>query len=154
MVGLSGTNIGILTIAFMLAQTTTNLLWGALADRTGNRLVFILAVATWMTATALLMFASNLLAFVVVFAALGAGLGGFQISSQNLVLEFGMRHDLPMRIAISNGATSLMMALGPLFGGVLRSNFSYSTVFLVALACQAVALFMIISRVKEPRFSG
>jgi MFS family permease len=152
MVGLSGTNIGLLTISFMLAQTTTNLLWGALADRFGNRAVFISAVAVWMAATLLLMTAGSLILFMVVFAALGAGLGGFQISSQNLVLEFGMRHDLPMRIAISNAATSLMMAIGPLLGGLLRTSFSYTTVFIVALACQAVALTLIVTKVEEPRF--
>ena len=151
-VGLSGTNIGLLTIAFMLSGTTTNLAWGALADHKGNRLVFILSIVIWIMATLSLLVADTLPMFLVIFACLGAGLGGFQISSQNLVLEFGLRHDLPMRIAISNAATSLMMAIGPLLGGVLVTMYSYATVFWTAIAFQLAALVLVILRVEEPRF--
>jgi predicted MFS family arabinose efflux permease len=79
-------------------------------------------------------------------------MGGFQISSQNLVLEFGLRDDLPMRIAISNAATSLMMALGPLLGGFIVTSLSYVAVFWTAIAVQAAALALVIARVEEPRF--
>ncbi|TNE58333.1 MAG: MFS transporter [Alphaproteobacteria bacterium] len=151
-VGLSGTNIGLLTIAFMLAQTTTNLAWGTIADRKGNRFVFILSVALWMLATATLMMTHSIMVFLAVFACLGAGLGGYQIASQNLVLEFGSRDDLPMRIAISNSATSVMMAVSPILGGLLSEQFSFITVFMVTLVFQAGSLVMIVLRVREPRF--
>jgi len=151
-VGLSGTNIGLLTIAFMLSGTTMNLVWGALADHKGNRLVFILVIIVWIMATLSLMAATTLPMFLIIFAALGAAMGGFQISSQNLVLEFGMRDDLPMRIAISNAATSLMMAIGPLLGGFLVTRYSYVTVFWTAIAVQLAALALVILRVEEPRF--
>jgi MFS family permease len=88
---------------------------------------------------------------VLVFAALGAGLGGFQMSAQNLVLEFGSRRNLPMRIAVANSASDLVAALGSLLGGVLILFFPFTLIFGIALACQAVALAAVLFFVDEPR---
>ncbi len=150
-VGLSGTNLGILSLAFLLSQTATNLGWGALADKTGNRFVFMATLITWILSTVLLFFASDILLLGLVFAGLGAGLGGFQISSQNMVLEFGDRQDLPMRIAISNAGNSFMMGLGPLMGGFVALWFSYTAVFWCAMAFMLLALAMVAFLIDEPR---
>src|ERR1700761_672570 len=50
-IDLSGTNLGLLSTAMLLSQTATNLLWGAMADRAGSRIVFLLAVALCAAAT-------------------------------------------------------------------------------------------------------
>jgi predicted MFS family arabinose efflux permease len=88
---------------------------------------------------------------VSVFAGLGAGLGGFQMSAQSLVLEFGSRRNLPMRIAIANSASELMAAIGALAGGLLIVAFSYVFVFWLAIAFQLGALAIVIFWVSEPR---
>ena len=41
LIGLSGETLGVLSTAFLLAQTGTNLVWGRIADRTGFRFVFL-----------------------------------------------------------------------------------------------------------------
>jgi MFS family permease len=150
-IGLSGTNLGILSLAFLLCQTATNLGWGALADRFGNRFVFIASLATWILSTILLFFGGDIYILSLVFAGLGAGLGGFQISSQNMVLEFGDRQDLPMRIAISNAGNSLMMGVGPLMGGIVALYWSYTAVFGSALVFMCIALLMVAFFIDEPR---
>jgi MFS family permease len=150
-IGLSGTNLGILSLAFLLCQTATNLGWGALADKTGNRFVFMTALATWILSTVLLFFGGDIYVLAIVFAGLGAGLGGFQISSQNMVLEFGSRQDLPMRIAISNAGNSLMMGVGPLMGGFVAAWWSYTAVFWFAMFFMCVALAMVAFFIDEPR---
>src|SRR5690606_36615826 len=43
-IDLSGSTLGYLSLAFLLAQTVCNLVWGRLADRYGNRIVFLLSV--------------------------------------------------------------------------------------------------------------
>jgi MFS family permease len=149
-IGLSGTNLGILSTAFLLAQTGTNLIWGTIADRVGNRLVFVLAVGVWALSTLLLMASGSLWALSVVFAGLGAGQGGFQNSTQNMILEFGTREELPMRIAMLNTATSFMNALGPLIGGFIAHTTSFLAVFWVSALMLAISLATILS-VREPR---
>ena len=101
--------------------------------------------------TVLLFFANDIILLGLVFAGLGAGLGGFQISSQNMVLEFGDRQDLPMRIAISNMGNSFMMGLGPLMGGFVALWFSYAAVFWCAMAFMCIALLMVALLIDEPR---
>lgn len=149
-VGLSGANLGLFSVAFMLASTTTNLIWGWIADRYGNRLVFLSAIIIWVLAIALLLMVEARPLFFVTFALLGTGMGGFQIGGQNLVLEFGNREDLPMRIAISNSAMSLMMGTGMLLAGLIAAV-SYTLLFSISIAvlCTSVAIVWLF--VDEPR---
>lgn len=150
-IGLSGATIGILSTAFLLSQTTTNLFWGWLADRFGNRLVFILSVGTWGAATVLLLAVDTLWPLAIAFAGLGAGQGGFQNSNQNIIVEFGARDDLPMRIAVLNTATSLMHAAGPLLGGVVAYAISFDALFALSIAVLTTAVLTMYFLVDEPR---
>ena len=149
-IGLSGTTLGILTTAFLLAQTGTNLVWGTIADRFGNRIVFMMAVGIWALSILLLVNTGGLTGLTIVFAGLGAGQGGFMNSNQNIIVEFGARDDLPMRIALLNTATSLMQAMGPLLGGVIAHRISFTALFSLAIAVLAAAV-IIMFFVDEPR---
>ena len=88
---------------------------------------------------------------VAVFGGIGLGMGGFQMSAQNLVLEFGSRRNLPMRIAVANSASELVAAIGAVLGGVLAAALSYVTVFWIAIAFQTVALAIVLLLVDDPR---
>lgn len=150
-IGLSGVNLGYLSLAFLLSQTMSNLAWGWIADRRGNRLVFLLSVSLWMLSASALMVSATLPVFLLVFCGLGAGLGGFQIASQNMVFEFGNRHDLPMRIAVSDTASYLMMAIGPLLGGFVAHHYSYASMFLLVIGVKLASLTLVGMLVAEPR---
>ena len=149
-VGLSGSNLGLFSVAFMLAATTTNLAWGYIADRYGNRLVFLSALSLWVLATVLLLMVEARAMFFVTFALLGTGMGGFQIGGQNLVLEFGHREDLPMRIAISNSAMALMTGIGTLIAGLIAA-FSYTLLFSISIAVLSASVIIVWLFVDEPR---
>ncbi len=148
---LGGSDLGVLTGAFVMSQSVGNLLWGLLADRGGFRRVFLAALSLWILSAWGLMQAEAFATLAAVFAGLGAGLGGFQMSAQNLVLEFGARHNLPMRIAVANSASDLVAAFGALLGGALSAGFSYVVVFWSAIACQTLALAIVALGVPEPR---
>jgi MFS family permease len=148
---LPGTRLGLLTGSFVLSQSVGNLFWGLLADRRGFRAVFLAALALWMLSVLMLMQTARFEWLVVVFGGIGAGLGGFQMSAQNLVLEFGSRHNLPLRIAVANSASELVAAIGAFAGGVLVALSSYATVFWIALAFQALAFTTVLVGVRDPR---
>jgi len=150
-IGLSGANLGILSTALLLSQTGTNLIWGSLGDRAGNRIVFLLSVAIWVGSTVLLMQAHTLAGLALVFAGLGAGQGGYINSSQIIILEFGRREDLPMRIALLNGLSSLMNTVGLAVGGFAAHSLSLEAVFWFAIAAKTGAVLTILFRVDEPR---
>jgi len=150
--GLSGRELGDLTGVFVLSLSVTNLGWGLLADRRGFRFTFLMALVLWILSAVLLLGTDERAGLWLVFGALGAGLGGFQLSAQNLVLEFGSRQNLPMRIAVANSASELVAAVGALSGGVIAALLSYPALFGTAIAFQLVALTVVLFGVPEPRY--
>lgn len=150
-IGITGQSLAILTPCFLLANSTTNLLWGWIADRTGFRLVFIVSIVLWIFSALVLMASGEIFGFAVAFLGLGAGLGGFMMSGQNMVLEFGAREDLPLRIAVSNSASEFVGAIGPLLGAIVATSISYEALFWVAIAFQVAAIALVIGFVDEPR---
>lgn len=148
---LGGVQYGQLTGAFVFAQSVGNLAWGAVADRRGFRSVFLASLALWMAAAVALLHAGSYPMLLCVFSGLGLGLGGFQMSAQNLVLEFGTREQLPLRIAVANSASELVAAVGALAGGVLAVAVGQVPVIWGAVGCQAVAFLLVAVGVEEPR---
>jgi MFS family permease len=147
----SGAELGLLTAAFALSMAAFQFVWGVVADRTGFRATFLVALATWASSTLLLLLTADFGWLLVVFAALGAGQGGFMLSSQNLVLEFGSRENLPLRIALANTTSEAVGVVGPIAAGLLADSVSYTPVFAIAIACQALAFAIMLTRVSEPR---
>jgi len=148
---LGGAELGQLTAAFVFTESVGNLAWGTLADRRGFRLTFLASLAVWMLSAVALVFTSDYVALLGVFAGIGLGLGGFQMSAQNLVLEFGSREQLPLRIAVANSASELVAAVGALAGGLLAVVLGQAPVIWIAVACQAVAFALVCVGVAEPR---
>ncbi|MGH0031835.1 MAG: MFS transporter [Myxococcota bacterium] len=148
---ISATRLGELTAAFVLAQSVGNLGWGAVADRAGFRAVFLASLSTWMLSAVALLATSGYGWLLLVFVGLGAGQGGFQMSAQNLVLEFGSRQNLPLRIAVANSASELVAAVGAVGGGARGLLVSHTAVFLVAITAQSVAIALVFFGVREPR---
>jgi len=146
-----GAQLGVLTLAFVMALSIANLGWGVIADRTGFRAVFIGSLAVWVGSVLLLMAMSSEAAMVGVMVGLGAGQGGFMMSSQNLVLEFGSRENLPMRIAVANSASELLGGLGTLAAGVLASVATMVAVFWTGIAFQLAAVLWVALFVRDPR---
>jgi len=152
-IGLDGPTLGLLTFAFTISSTVSNLAWGAIADRTGFRFTFLVSLILWIAATAFLMLAEGLTVALVVFTGIGAAVQGFQNSSQNLTLEFGERADLPARIAVANTASELAGTIGPLVGGLLAASLGYEWVFLTSITFLLVGGLTVYRHVPEPRFS-
>ena len=149
--GSTAENLALLTPSFLLANSTINLPWGWMADRTGFRLVFLASIGTWVASAVLLMMSSSLLGFGLAFFGIGAGLGGFMMSAQNMVLEFGQREDLPIRIAVANSSSELVGAVGPLIGAAILLAFPHEVLFGTAMTFQIVAATIVFLYVDEPR---
>ncbi|MDG2332978.1 MAG: MFS transporter [Myxococcota bacterium] len=150
-IGLTGTNIGLLSTAFVAANSVSNLGWGLMADRSGFRQVFVVTLLLWILSVLGMVFSTSLTGFILAYIGIGAGMGGFQMAAQNMVLEFGHRDDLPVRIAVANSAQEAVGAIGPLLGGGLAVLFGLDILFAVAITFQVAAIALVISRVDEPR---
>jgi MFS family permease len=113
-------------------------------------LVFLTSIGLWCLSAILLIFGGSLALFILAFCGLGAGFGGYQVASQNFVLEFGKPHELPMLIAVSDTASHLMMAIGPLLGGLIATQLDYVHIFWLAVGFKLIAVLMV-WHIQEPR---
>lgn len=150
-VGADGATLGLLSFAFLGADTVSNLLWGYMGDRTGFRAVLVMSIAGWVGATIMLLNLHTPIPIFAAFALLGASLSGYMMASQTMILEFGARDSLPMRIAISATAESITATAGPLIGGVVAEIYGYDVVFLASLGFLAAAFVILLLAVKDPR---
>ena len=76
------------------------------------------------------------------------------MSAQIMILEFGPRDDLPMRIGVSNSAEAITATAGPLLGGIMAQTLGYTVVFSISLAFLAIALALLMLAVEDPRRKG
>ena len=74
------------------------------------------------------------------------------MSSQTMVLEFGARDDIAMRLALTSTAQGAMSTIGPLAGGLLAATLGYEVLFSVSIGFLMVALVVLVMLVQEPRF--
>jgi MFS family permease len=149
---LTGATIGLESLVLLEGDSLSNLVWGLIGDRLGFRASFIGAMALWIGATVVLLFAGTPLMVLVAFFGLGAAQAGFQMSSQTMVLEFGAREDIAMRLGLSQTAQGLMNAIGPVIGGVIAVAAGYRPVFVISIVFEAIALALLIFIVDEPRY--
>ncbi|MEQ9663848.1 MAG: MFS transporter [Parasphingopyxis sp.] len=148
---MDGTAIGMLTLAFLGADTLSNLIWGHLGDRQGYRLTFIVSILIWMIALVLLIVAQGAVPIYLAFFGIGASMSGYMMSSSTIILEFGSRDDLPMRLAMSTTAETSMATIGPLAGGAIAWGFGYLPLFFISIAFLLAALLITAFMVREPR---
>jgi MFS family permease len=150
-IGLSGETLGLITFAFTMSGTVSNLIWGVIADARGFRLVLLITSVIWILSTLLLMLSATLVMTIIVFIGIGASVQGFEIGARSIVLEFGDRANLPIRIALANTVSQITGSLGPLIGGVLAAILGYESVFLVSVIFLIAGTGMIFFRIPEPR---
>jgi MFS family permease len=149
---LDGATIGLLSLAFLGADTLANILWGYMGDRVGFRLAFLAAIGVWMAATALLLLANNRSMIFLSFCGLGAAFSGYLMSVTTMVLEFGERKDMAMRLALSTTVEGAISSIGPLIGGLIVYVAGYHVLLGLALGLLAAAFCVLLFRVREPRF--
>jgi len=148
---LTGGNIGLISLVLFEADSLSNLVWGVMGDRYGFRSTFIACLGLWIAATLVLLLAASPAMILIAFGGLGAAQAGFMMSSQTMVLEFGLRHDTAMRLGLSQTAQGVMNTLGPLLGGVIASTLGYRPLFVLSMVFEAVALALLLTVVDEPR---
>ena len=146
-----GAAIGLFSLAFLGADTATNLIWGTMGDRYGFRITFVGTLIVWLVSLGAMITAVAPWQFLLAFFGLGAAMSGNMMSVTTLVLEFGHRDDIPMRLALSTTAETSVATVGPLVGGVIAATLGLVPVFVLSMVCLAIALCILVLGVREPR---
>ncbi|MCC7394957.1 MAG: MFS transporter [Sphingomonadaceae bacterium] len=149
--GLDGQTIGILSLAYLGADTLSNPLWGYVGDRYGYKLTSIVALVLMLGGLAALQSHGSSGAMVAAFAAFGASSAGYSMSTQTMVLEFGAREDVPMRIALSTMVEGGLSGTAPILGGLILGWAGAGAMLACAALLTAIALWVMAFRVTDPR---
>lgn len=140
------------TATLGFAGSFGGLVWGAWADRSGNKIVLLTSMALAVLAPLGALAAPSPALFYAVFAALALSGGGVGLAGFNIVMEFaGEAHEIALYTSMYNGVTAIPRALAPLIGGFLAgASSSYALGFAISAAL-ALAGLLLTLRVAEPR---
>lgn len=150
-VNMTGEALGAFSLAFLGADTVSNLVWGYVGDKSGFRSGFIAALIIGALSMLLLINSHSFWPLMLAMFGFGTMTAGYLMSSQTMVLEFGAREDTGMRLAISSTIEGIGMFSGPLIGGLIAQLAGFPTVFMCAMILQVVAVGILVFKVKEPR---
>src|SRR3989440_9759542 len=137
--------------AYALTLAALILTAGALADRFGRRLLFMVGVLVFTSASLLCGLAWNIVALDIARAI--QGVGGAALFATALAL-IGHEYRGPERggaIALWGATIGAAVASGPLVGGILTDTLGWRWVFFVTVPVGAFALWVALTRMNESR---
>jgi len=124
---------------------------GALADRYGRRLIFIIGLTAFGIVSVLCGIAPSV-EFLIVARLLQGAAGALLVPGSLAIITAAF--DGPARaraFGLWAAATSALTLLGPIFGGLLVDNLTWRLAFLINVPLVAVALWAAIRHVEESR---
>jgi MFS family permease len=153
--------VGVYLTGATLASFASNLLWGRISDRRGNKLLIVLAnsLGLLIPLTALSIvpltnlwpglreFAPGI--FALVFVLSGASKSARMIGNMNFLLEIAPADNRPLYIGFTNTIMGIAL-LATSVGGLIVDITGFTVLFSLALAFYAVAFFLTL-RLQEPR---
>src|SRR4029079_1138691 len=137
--------------AYALTLAALILTAGALADRYGRRLLFIVGVVIFTLSSLTCGLAWDIAVLDIARAV--QGIGGAALFATALALIGAEYHgpDIGGAIAVWGATIGVAVASGPLVGGILTDAFNWRWVFFVNVPVGAFALFVAVTRMRESR---
>jgi MFS family permease len=142
---------GSYTIAMLIGQALSNLVFGWLADRKGHKLVLEICVLTTLASLGVAALAPGEVWFFLVFFFTGISSAGFMLSGIMIIFEFCKPEIRPIYIGINNTFNGIIAIFMPFLGGLLAKALNYQVMFSVSFVICMIGLFMLIYLVREPR---
>ena len=146
--------LGLMTMAFALAQLVAAPFMGSLADRFGRRPLVLLSLAAFAVANIGFLLASSTTAFIVIRALGGALTAGLFPAAMGVVADIAPEHERGRWLGIVMGSYGAGFILGPIVGGVLYDGWGFAAPFIVSAALAVIAFAAAAILVPETRTQG
>jgi EmrB/QacA subfamily drug resistance transporter len=132
-----------ITIAYMLATTTTMPLYGKLGDILGRRWLYLIAIGLFTLASAGCAFvAHGFWTFVVCRGLQGLGGGGLMILSQAIIADVVPATNRGKYMGVMGAIFGLSAVAGPLLGGYFVDDLTWRWSFYINLPIGALAFLI------------
>ncbi len=145
--------LGLMTMAFALAQLVAAPLMGSLADRFGRRPIVLLSLAAFAVANVGFLLASSTTTFIVIRAIEGALTAGLFPAAMGVVADIAPERERGRWIGIVMGSYGAGFILGPIVGGVLYDGWGFAAPFITSAVMAALAFIGAAVLVPETRTS-
>lgn len=143
--------VAVFTMVSLLTRSVMGLVWGAVGDRHGYRLVLACLAGMLAVQSFLAMAVPDARVFYIVMMLTGAINAALYVADPNLVFETTPPAETSRFIGISNTVLGPLMALAPLVGGLLVNYFDYQALFGAAMIFGLIGLIYVLLKVEEPR---
>jgi MFS family permease len=153
--GLGPSSVGIFLSIQMVGMILSNLLWGALSNRVGNKIILEIASAVAVMSplitilTALCPPLQCSFFFWVVFFLLGFTLSGLNLGYTNYMLDVSPESERPTYLGFMNTFLAPVLLLSSL-GGLIIERSSYEALFITVIVSAVLALLFSL-QLEEPR---
>jgi MFS transporter, Spinster family, sphingosine-1-phosphate transporter len=147
--GLSDSQIGFLTTAFMLVYMMAAPIFGALGDRGSRTRPIALGVFLWSIATVVSGFAASYAHLLGARAIVGIGEAAYVSIAPALLADSFSRNQRGRVLSVFNMAIPVGAALGYIVGGLMSHHYGWRAAFFVAGA-PGLLLAMLVLRTKDP----
>ena len=151
---IGGIQVGALTAALVGTQAVMTMLWGAVGDRKGHKVVLTCAAFAMMLATMAAWIASSSTWMWAIFGLVGVSAAASRASGMNIILEFCAPEDRPTYIGLTNTLLAPGRALAPILGGWLATWAGYQGMFAVASLTAALGGALLGLWIREPRHAN
>ncbi len=153
--GASDGDVAVFTSILLAFQTTSTMMWGAVANRL--RLVNVLLGGAILggAASAVAFAWPSVTAFAVVFALAGIATGAVIVAEGAMPLAFAEAagEERALYVAVTNTVLSPVNLVAPLAGGLIADAAGFAATYVVATALTLVAVAATL-RVREAREAG
>jgi multidrug resistance protein len=136
---------------YLLAVTVTLPVYGKLSDTFGRKPVLVAGAAVFLLGSLLCALAWNMAALIAFRIVQGLGGGALQGTVQTLAADLYPLEERPRIQARLSTVWAVSAIAGPGLGGVLAAYADWRWIFLVNLPVGALALWLIVRHLHEPR---
>jgi len=143
--------LGLLTMAFALAQLIGAPIWGGVADRRGRRPVVLLALSAVSLSYIGYILAPSTIVFIAIRSVAGFLTAGLFPAAMGVVADIVPEDQRARWVGIVMGSYAIGMIFGPVMGGLLYDTWGYLAPFIISSIVAFLALLAAIFNVPETR---
>jgi multidrug resistance protein len=143
--------LGLMTMAFALAQLIAAPVMGSLSDRLGRRPVVLFSLAAFSIVNIGYLLATSTAGFVVMRGLAGALTAGLFPASMSIVADLVPEKERARWIGMVMGGYGFGLIFGPVLGGLLYDRWGFAAPFVVSAVLGVIALIVAALVVPETR---
>jgi DHA1 family tetracycline resistance protein-like MFS transporter len=143
--------LGLMIMAFALAQFLAAPVLGSLADRYGRRPFILLALGSFAVANVGFLLASSVTTFTIIRAAEGGLAAGLYPAAMGIVADVAPEEERARWIGIVMAGYGAGFILGPVLGGFLYDWLGYTAPFIASAVMASIAFVAAAILVPETR---